>query len=57
MSKHKFPEAEQRIFHRVFICMKCCSKLRTDLQKVRSGAVKCRVCKSKKLRPVRKDRK
>ena len=57
MAKHKFPEAEQRIFQRVFICMKCGAKMRTDLAKVRSGKVKCRKCKRKQLRPVRKDKK
>lgn len=57
MSKHKFPEAETRIFQRVFVCMKCYSKMRADFAKVRSGAVKCRVCKSKTLRPIKKDRK
>lgn len=57
MPKHKFPEAEKRIFHRMFVCMKCGAKMRADLAKVRAGKVKCRHCKVKNLRPVHKDRK
>ena len=57
MPKHKFPEVEQRVFQRVFICMKCGGKIRGDLIKVKAGKVKCRKCHSKRLRPVRKDRK
>ena len=57
MAKHKFPEAEARLFHRVFICMKCGVKNRGDLIKVRQGKVKCRKCKAKRLRPIHKDTK
>jgi ribosomal protein L40E len=57
MVKQKFPEAEQRVFHRVFICMKCGAKMRADLAKVRARKVKCRRCKRKQLRPVRKEKK
>ena len=57
MPKLKFPEAEQRLFHRVFICMKCGSKIRGDLAKVRAGKVKCRNCKSKHLRAIHKEHK
>ena len=57
MPKHRFPEAEKRIFHRVFICMTCGAKNRGDLIKVRAGKVKCRHCRSKNLRKVHKDRK
>ncbi len=57
MAKHKFPEAEQRIFQRVFICMNCGARMRSDLAKVRSGKVKCRKCRRKQLRPIRKERK
>jgi len=57
MAKQRFPEAEQRIFHRVFICMKCGAKIRSDISKVKAGKVKCRVCKSKKLRQIRKEHK
>jgi ribosomal protein L40E len=57
MPKQKFPEAEARLFNRVFICMKCGNKTRTDLIKVRLGKVKCRHCKTKKLRQKHKEHK
>ena len=57
MVKQRFPEAEQRLFHRVFICMKCGARIRADLVKVKTGKVKCRVCKSKKLRAIKKEHK
>ena len=57
MVKERFPEAEARLFHRVFICMHCGAKMRADLIKVRQGKVKCRKCKRKELRPVKKGQK
>jgi ribosomal protein L40E len=57
MPKQRFPEAEQRLFHRVFVCMKCGAKNRGDLIKVRAGKVKCRKCKSKRLRQIHKEHK
>ncbi len=57
MAKQKFPETEQRVFHRVFICMKCGAKMRADLIKVRAGKVKCRKCRRKQLRPIHKEHK
>lgn len=57
MPKHRFPEAESRLFHRVFVCMKCGAKNRGDLIKVKTGKVKCRKCKAKRLRPIHKEHK
>ena len=57
MPKSKFPEVEKRIFHRVFVCMKCGKKIRADLPKVRAGKIKCRGCKSKNLRQIHKEHK
>ena len=57
MAKQRFPEAENRLFQGVFICMKCGAKLRSDLLKVRSKKVKCRKCKTKQLRPIHKEHK
>ncbi|MFH1978216.1 MAG: 50S ribosomal protein L40e [Candidatus Aenigmatarchaeota archaeon] len=57
MSKAKFPETENRLFFRVFICMKCGAKIKGDLLKVRAGKVGCRKCKSKELRQIHKERK
>jgi len=57
MAKQRFPEAENRLFQRMFVCMKCGAKLRTDLLKVRDNKAKCRKCKSKQLRKLHKDQK
>ena len=57
MAKNRFPEAENRLFQRVFVCMKCGKKMRSDLSKVRAGKIKCRSCKTHKLRPIHKDTK
>ncbi len=54
MAKQRFPEADNRLFNRVFICMKCGSRIRADLIKVKAGKVKCRNCRMKQLRPIRK---
>ena len=57
MTKQKFSEAENRLYNRVFVCMKCGAKLRSDLAKVRAKKIKCRKCRAKQLRPIHKDRK
>jgi ribosomal protein L40E len=57
MAKTRFPEAEKRMFHRVFICMKCGARMKGDLPRVKAGKVKCRICKSKRLRPIHKEAK
>ena len=57
MVKKIFPEAVARLYNRVFVCKKCKSKIRTDYSKVKYGKVKCRKCKSKRLRPIHKDTK
>jgi ribosomal protein L40E len=57
MVKQKFPETDQRIFQRVFVCMKCGAKMKADLLKVRAGKIKCRKCKRKQLRPIHKEHK
>ena len=50
----KFPEAEARLFHNVFVCRRCKSKLRAPNMKIIQGKVTCRKCSSRALRPVRK---
>jgi ribosomal protein L40E len=50
----KFPEAESRLFHRVFICKKCKSKIRAPNLKVLAGKISCKKCGSSAFRPVRK---
>ncbi len=46
-----------RIFDRVFICMKCNASIRADPAKVRAGRIKCRKCGYNKLRPKKRSRK
>lgn len=50
MVKKTFPEAMQRLFHRVYVCKVCKSKMRANPAKVRAGKVKCRKCGSRALR-------
>jgi ribosomal protein L40E len=57
MAKQKFPEAEARLFTRVFICMHCGARLRADTHNVKAGKVKCRKCRHKQLRHIKKERK
>lgn len=57
MAKAKVEAAANRIYNRVFICMKCNAKIRADILKVRDKKVKCRKCKSKALRTKKKERK
>ena len=53
----KFQEAMDRIFTNMFVCRACKTKRRADPLKVRLGKVKCRKCKSKKLRVKHKEAK
>jgi len=50
----KFPEAEARRMHNIFVCKKCKTKIRAPTMKVIQGKIKCRKCNSKELRPLRK---
>jgi hypothetical protein len=50
----KFPEAEARLFHRVFVCKDCKTKMRAPNLKVLAGKVTCKKCGSHSFRPVRK---
>ncbi len=54
MAKKIAPEAMKRLFHRVFVCRVCKTKIRADPSKVKEGKVKCRKCGSKALRPKRR---
>ena len=51
----KFPEADNRLYQRVFICRECGAKMRTDLLRIKAGRVKCRKCKRTRLRPKHRD--
>lgn len=50
----KFPEAEARRFHKVFVCRRCKTKRRAPTLKVLAGKVSCRKCGAKVLRPIHK---
>jgi hypothetical protein len=50
----KIPEATNRIFKNIFVCKDCRTKARADPQKILKGKVKCRKCKKKAFRPLRK---
>ncbi len=50
----KFKEAQSRLYKNIFVCKICKSKVRAPNMKVIQGKVKCRKCKKKSLRPVRK---
>ena len=50
----KIPEAQERLFKNVFVCKSCKAKIRADPQKVLKGKVKCRKCKKKAFRPLKK---
>ena len=50
----KFKEAHARKYKNIFICKVCKAKIRAPNMKVIQGKVKCRKCKKKSLRPVRK---
>lgn len=43
-----------RIYQRVYVCRVCKSKMRADPLKVKTGAVKCRKCGSRALRPKKR---
>jgi len=50
----KFPEADNRLFKRVFVCRKCKSKTKTSNLKVLAGKVTCKGCGGHAFRPLRK---
>ena len=50
----KILEASNRLFKNVFVCKKCQSKIRADPQKILKGKVKCRKCKKRAFRPLKK---
>lgn len=50
----KILAAQARLFKNIFICKECKSRIRTDPLRVINGSVRCRKCKSNRLRPIRK---
>ena len=56
MPKAKVPAAMNRIYKRVYVCMKCNATIRADTQKVIAKKVKCRKCNYRGLGPKSKER-
>ena len=50
----KIPEAEARLFKRVFICKDCKAKKKADQLNVLDKKVQCRKCGGRNLRVLRK---
>ena len=50
----KFAEANARIFKNVFVCKSCGSKIRADPRKIIMGKVKCRKCKKRAFRAIKR---
>jgi len=52
----RFPEAIARLFHNVFVCKKCKTKVRAQPQKIMQGRIVCRNCGSRAFRPIKSKR-
>lgn len=50
----KIQEAQNRLFNNVFVCKNCSTKIRSDIQKILKGKVKCRKCNKRVFRPLKK---
>jgi hypothetical protein len=50
----KIAETMNRLYKNVFVCKNCRTKAKADPQRVLKGKVKCRKCKKKAFRPLRK---
>ncbi len=50
----KIPEAQNRMFRNVFVCKNCHAKIKSEPLKILAGKVKCRKCKKKSFRPLKR---
>jgi len=50
----KIPEAMSRLYKDVFICKSCKTKVRVSARRILAGKVRCRKCKRKSFRAVKK---
>ncbi len=57
MAKIRAQATMKRLYERVFICMKCNAKIKSDTLRVKAGKVKCRKCGYRGLRAKKKERK
>ena len=49
----KFPEATARLFHNVFVCKRCKSKVKADARSILNKKIACRKCGGKFFRPLK----
>lgn len=52
----KIPEAEVRLFNRVFICRKCKSKVRASASRIKEKLIVCPKCQSRNFRAKVKEK-
>jgi len=52
----KIPEAEVRLFNRVFICRKCKAKVRASTPRIKAKLIVCPKCKTRNFRPKVKEK-
>jgi len=50
----KFQEAIGRLFHNVYVCKKCKTKIRAQPTKILQKKVSCRKCGKKDFRAIKK---
>jgi len=50
----KFPEASRRLFHNVYICKSCNTKMRSIPKKINLKVLVCKKCGKRNFRPIRK---
>jgi formylmethanofuran dehydrogenase subunit E len=50
----KIPAAQNRLFKNVFVCKNCGSKMKAEPRKIIDGKIRCRKCKKRAFKPVRK---
>ncbi len=50
----KIPAAQNRLYKNAFVCKVCKHKMRVEPLKIIGGKVRCRKCKGRDFRPVRK---
>lgn len=50
----KVPAAQARLFRNIFVCKRCSAKIRAEPKKILEGKIRCRKCKCKEFRPMRR---
>lgn len=50
----KIPEATERLFHNIFVCKRCKTKIRAQSIKIIARKVSCRKCGGKSFRAIKK---